>query len=40
LGLILVECASGKFPYDDEEGVVKELGFWELLKDITMKDSP
>ncbi len=42
LGLLLVECAKGKFPYpfeDDPDGI-KELGFWELLKYITLKDTP
>lgn len=42
LGLLLVECALGKFPYpyeDDPDGA-KELGFWELMKYITLKDTP
>lgn len=38
----MVESALGKFPYpyeNDEDGVV-ELGFWELMKYITLKDTP
>ena len=40
LGLTLVECALGKypFPYDDDEN--KELGFWEIVKYITERESP
>jgi serine/threonine protein kinase len=40
LGLVLIECALGKFPYPFEGDEVQELGFWELMKYITMKDSP
>jgi mitogen-activated protein kinase kinase 1 len=40
IGLMLVECALGRFPYPDPEDQVQELGFWELMKYITMKPSP
>ncbi len=44
LGLVLVECALGKFPYpydeDLQSGLPMELGFWELMKYITLKDTP
>jgi serine/threonine protein kinase len=40
LGLMLVECALGRFPYPDADDTVQELGFWELMKYITMKPSP
>lgn len=39
-----MECALGKFPYpyenDPEVKEAKELGFWELMKYITLKESP
>lgn len=37
---MLVECALGRFPYPDPDDEVKELGFWELMKYITLKPSP
>lgn len=44
LGLVLMECALGKFPYpyenDPDVKDAKELGFWELMKYITLKESP
>lgn len=44
LGLTLFESATGRFPYPSEEdqksGAVVELGFWELMKYITMKETP
>ena len=44
LGLVLVESALGKFPYpydeDLQNGQPVELGFWELMKYITLKDTP
>lgn len=42
LGLLLLECATGRFPYPFEEDKesMQVLGFWELLKYITMKDIP
>ena len=38
LGIILLECAEGKYPYENPDNASKELGFWELLKCI--KDGP
>jgi mitogen-activated protein kinase kinase 1 len=40
LGLLLVECALGRFPYPDQDDDIQELGFWELMKYITLKDTP
>ena len=40
MGLLLVECATGKFPYPDPEDKVQDLGFWELIQYITIKPSP
>jgi hypothetical protein len=40
----LVESALGKFPYPYEEDIQNgqpvELGFWELMKYINLKDTP
>lgn len=40
LAVTLVQCATGRFPYPDEEDFVSELGFWELKKYIVEKSSP
>ena len=41
LGILLLECAIGRFPYPDPDDTsVKELGFWELMQYITKKPSP
>ena len=40
LGIILVECAWGRYPYPDPDDEIEEVGFWELLKYITEKPSP
>ena len=40
MGLLLIEMARGKYPYPEPEDEIQELGFWELLKYITLKPSP
>ena len=37
-----MECATGRFPYpfEDDKEAVQVLGFWDLMKYITMKDVP
>jgi mitogen-activated protein kinase kinase 1 len=40
MGLLMVECVTGRFPYPDPEDKVQELGFWELMQYITIKPSP
>ena len=43
LGLTLLECAWGRFPYpfiDDPLCQNKQLGFWELLEYINQKPTP
>lgn len=40
LGLMLIECAAGRFPYPDPDDKVQDLGFWELMQYITVKPSP
>ena len=41
LGIMLLECAIGRFPYPDPDDTsVKELGFWELMQYITERPSP
>ena len=30
LGLLLIESATGKYPYQDKDTSVKQLGFWDL----------
>lgn len=37
---MLVECALGRFPYPYPEDNVQELGFWELMRYITVKPPP
>ncbi len=40
LGLTIIECAWGRYPYP-EEGTKKEnFGFWELLDQISSRPSP
>lgn len=38
LGLSLLECAWGKFPYPEE--TVPHLGFWEIKECILSKPAP
>lgn len=40
LGLLLLESATGRYPYPDKEDIQQELGFWDLKKYITEKSSP
>lgn len=40
LGLLLIECAMGRYPYPDPNDEVQELGYWELMQYITHKESP
>lgn len=37
---MLIECATGRYPYPDEGEESKELGFWEIMEYITIKPSP
>ena len=37
LGLTLVECALGRFPYPPPHDAGVQLGFWELLEYIVME---
>ena len=38
--MTLVECALGRYPYPYEDDPNKDLGFWEIVKYITEKESP
>jgi mitogen-activated protein kinase kinase 1 len=41
LGLTLVECALGKFPYDNRDDKrASTLGFWELMEFIVKQPPP
>jgi mitogen-activated protein kinase kinase 1 len=40
LGIMLLECSMGRFPYPSPHDDIKELGFWELMQYITLKPSP
>jgi mitogen-activated protein kinase kinase 1 len=40
LGLTIIECAWGKYPYPEEKDKHKNFGFWELLDCISTKPSP
>ena len=40
LGLTLVECALGRYPFPYEDDPVKELGFWEIVKYVTEREAP
>jgi mitogen-activated protein kinase kinase 1 len=40
LGIMLLECSMGRFPYPSPQDDIKELGFWELMQYITLKPSP
>eukprot|EP00798_Chlamydomonas_sp_ICE-L_P032719 gene32719-3604_t len=40
LGLTLVECALGRFPYPPPGDAGVQLGFWELLEYIVMEAPP
>ena len=40
LGLTLVECALGRYPYPFEGDEPKELGFWDIVSYVSEKDSP
>ncbi|MEW5306276.1 MAG: hypothetical protein WDW36_008750 [Sanguina aurantia] len=40
LGLTLVECALGRFPYPPPAEAGIQLGFWELLEYIVMEAAP
>ncbi|KAG1673182.1 hypothetical protein FOA52_015293 [Chlamydomonas sp. UWO 241] len=40
LGLSLVECALGRFPYPPPSDAGVQLGFWELLEYIVMESAP
>mmetsp|Transcript_13711 Transcript_13711/g.9706 ORF Transcript_13711/g.9706 Transcript_13711/m.9706 type:complete len:99 (+) Transcript_13711:1121-1417(+) len=31
VGILLVECALGRFPYPDPDDEIKDLGFWDLM---------
>lgn len=39
-GLMLLECAQGRFPYPDKDDKVKELEFWSLMSYICVNESP
>ena len=39
LGLTMVECALGRFPYPPPSDAGVQLGFWELLEYIVMEVS-
>lgn len=41
-GVTLLECLSGRYPYmnPDEEGCMKQLSFWELMRRIVEQDVP
>jgi len=40
LGLTLVECVLGRFPYPDPSDGIIQLGFWELMEYINLKPAP
>ncbi|CDW76221.1 UNKNOWN [Stylonychia lemnae] len=40
LGLTLVECALGRYPYPYEGDESKELGFWDIVSYVSEKDPP
>lgn len=40
LGLTLIECLCGRFPYLDIEACMKQLSFWELMRRIVEQDAP
>eukprot|EP00877_Chromochloris_zofingiensis_P000601 jgi/Chrzof1/10541/Cz05g02170.t1_MAPK2 len=40
LGLVLLECAVGRFPYPPPGEAITTLGFWELLEYIVVEPAP
>jgi exonuclease 3'-5' domain-containing protein 1 len=40
LGLSIVECALGRYPYHDAEGGAKEIGYFDLMDYILTKPAP
>lgn len=38
LGITIIECITGQFPFVKDDGTNPISGFWELLKHITQKD--
>lgn len=40
LGLMIVECAWGRYPYPEEGSKYEKFGFWELLDIISNKEPP
>jgi serine/threonine protein kinase len=40
LGLTLIECLCGRFPYLQSESSYKQLSFWELMRRIVEQDAP
>lgn len=40
LGLTLIECLCGRFPYLESETSYKQLSFWELMRRIVEQEAP
>lgn len=40
LGLVLVECALGRYPFPYKDDPVQQLGYWEIMKYVTERESP
>lgn len=40
LGISVVECATGRFPFVKRDGTAPISGFWELLNHIKSQDPP
>jgi len=40
LGVTLFECASGRYPYAQDEGSMRQLSFWELMRRIVEQEAP
>lgn len=40
VGMMLIECANGRYPFPYEGEEKKDLGFWDLMEYITIKPVP
>ena len=38
--MMLIECANGRYPFPEEGEEKKDLGFWELMECITLREAP